>query len=131
MKDEKLRMLRSRISPQLTDYIRSAGLPFYPPSLTLCPVCDEQAGIYGSLWVCPSCKASGDALDYEMIRAKHKTEADAMKSICHLLGIKITELDTVSASEIMDMEFERTGFLVEKLICKGVYILAGAENCSR
>ena len=43
-------------------------------------------------------------------------------------GIKNTHLDYFSADEIMDMQFSDPVFIVDKLISKGLHILAGPSK---
>ena len=57
--------------------------------------------------------------------------ADAIRHIQRTLGERITELDAVNANDLMDTEFPPTGFLIEKLLGKGVYILAGASKIGK
>ena len=59
------------------------------------------------------------------------SELESAKHIRQLLGLKVLELNTVEGNALMDMEFKPTGFLIEKLIGKGVYILAGASKIGK
>ena len=57
--------LRDQLKSKLIAYLKTDNLPYYPPSLTVCPSCGEQAGIIGdTLWSCPACKKHGDLVDY-------------------------------------------------------------------
>ena len=48
-----------------------------------------------------------------------------------VIEVGLTELDAVNANELMDMEFQPTGWLIEKLLGKGVYLLAGASKIGK
>ena len=58
-------------------------------------------------------------------------EDELTRYLHDMLGLKLHELNTVEAGTLMDMEFRPTGFLIEKLLGKGVYLLAGASKIGK
>ena len=55
----------------------------------------------------------------------------AIKRVCRALQIKVTTLEVISASDLMDMEFEPHNMLIERLIGCGVYLIAGAPKIDK
>jgi hypothetical protein len=125
-------VLHSRVKSRFIDYLKASGQPFYPPALTICPCCGEQAGIMmDTWWSCTHCGRRGDAVDYVMACDHYETPMGAIRKICHVLHIKITELEVMSANDLMDMQLVGGEYLVEKLIGKGLYILAGPPKTGK
>lgn len=124
--------LRDQLKSKLIHYLKADNLPYYPPSLTVCPSCGEQAGIIGdTLWSCPACKKHGDLVDYVMEHNGFKTEPDAIRHLCRALGVKNTILEYKTANEIMDMEQAEVPFVIERMLSKGVHILAGPSKAGK
>lgn len=122
--------MRQTLRPKLVDYIKAAGIPFYPPEIFDCPACGFTASLLpGGLWKCP-CGKHGDIVDLAMLAKGYDTEQEAVKAICRLLHIKITQMPIISAEELMDTEFPVSNYLIEKLMGKGLYILAGPPKAA-
>ena len=99
---------------------------------TTCPICGDLAGLMkDDTWLCMHCDRRGDLLDYVLCEHPRMSPVEAVRHIQRTLGERITELDAVNANELMDMEFQPTGWLIEKLLGKGVYILAGASKIGK
>lgn len=134
MDKEAAARLRGQLKPHLIDYIETANVSFFPPALTVCPHCGGQAGINeDGTWICPEltgCGASGDVVDYAM-QNMNLSESDALRFLCRLFGIKITELDYVMSDEVMDMEFHEPVFAVDGLFSKGLTLLAGTSKIGK
>ena len=133
MKEDKLQDLRERLQPKLREYLKASRIDVSPDGLTtVCPICGDQAGLMkDDTWTCLHCRKSGDLLDYVRYEHARMSPTDAIRHIQRTLGERITELDAVNANELMDTEFPPTGFLIEKLLGKGVYILAGASKIGK
>lgn len=134
MNKEAAAKLREQLKPHLLDYIKAAHVSFFPPALTVCPHCGGQAGINeDGTWLCPEltgCGADGDVVDYvrENLRMQ---ESEAIRFLCRMLGIKITELDYVTSDEVMDMEFRDPVFVVDGLLSKGLTLFAGTSKIGK
>ncbi len=133
MTDEKLALFRERVQPQLRAYLKTAHIEVSEDGVTtVCPSCGDVAGLMkDDTWLCLQCGKRGDLLDYVLCGHPRMTPAEAVRIIRRTLGERITELDAVNANELMDMEFQPTGWLIEKLLGKGVYILAGASKIGK
>lgn len=128
----KEQALHLQIKNRFIDYLKAAGLPYWEPALTICPHCGEHAGILMDfMWSCQYCNQRGDVVDYVMAQNHLETKMAAIKMICRTLHIKITELEVMSADELMDMQFTGNGMLIDQLIGKGVYLLAGAPKIGK
>ena len=122
---------RQRLRPLLRQYLEAEDIET-SVCLTQCPCCGNRAMLYADdTWHCLTCKAEGDVLDYDMRLNPELSENESAKRIRQMLGLKVLELNTVEGNALMDMEFKPTGFLIEKLIGKGVYILAGASKIGK
>lgn len=82
-------------------------------------------------WLCMHCNRRGDLLDYVLCGHPNMKEREAVRHIQRTLGEKILELDAVNANDLMEMDFQPTGWLIEKMLGKGVYILAGASKIGK
>ena len=133
MTEGKILDFRERVRPQLRAYLKAAHIEVSEDSLTtVCPSCGDVAGLMkDDTWLCLQCGKRGDLLDYVLCGHPRMTETEAVRHIQRRLGLPITELDAVNANELMDMEFQPTGWLIEKLLGKGVYILAGASKIGK
>ena len=133
MENEKLLDLRERLQPRLREYLKASRIDVSPDGLTtVCPICGDQAGLMkDDTWTCLRCRKSGDLLDYVRYEHARMSPLDAIRHIQRTLGERITELDAVNANDLMDTEFPPTDFLIEKLLGKGVYILAGASKIGK
>lgn len=134
MNKEAAAKLREQLKPHLLDYLKAAHVNFFPPALTVCPHCGGQAGINeDGTWLCPKltgCGAHGDVVDYvkENLRMQ---ESEAIRFLCRMLGIRITELDYVTSDEVMDMEFRDPVFVVDGLLSKGLTLFAGTSKIGK
>ena len=133
MTDEKIEVFRERLQPRLRDYLKAAHVELSEDEITTtCPICGDLAGLMkDDTWLCMHCDRRGDLLDYVLCQHPRMTPAEAVRHIQRTLGERITELDAVNANELMDMEFQPTGWLIEKLLGKGVYLLAGASKIGK
>lgn len=132
MTQEVMENLQMEVKHRLIDFLKAEKLPYYEPSLTACPHCGRQAGIIGDfMWSCNECGSKGDVVDYAKERNFFKTRSDALKHVCRVLGIKICHLDTISADELMDKHFPPDLDLIDGLMSKGLYILAGAPKIGK
>ena len=124
--------LRNQLKNKLISFLKLDNLPYYPPALTICPHCGEQAGILADeMWNCPSCKRHGDVVDYVMAHNGFQTENEAIRHLCRMLGIKNTVLEYMTANEIMDTEYGEVQFVIDKLLSKGLHILAGPSKAGK
>ena len=133
MTNEKIELFRERVQPQLRDYLKASHIEVSEDEvITVCPCCGDTAGLMkDDTWLCMHCGKRGDLLDYVLCEHPRMSETEAVRHIQRVLGLPITELDAVNANELMDMEFQPTGWLIEKLLGKGVYILAGASKIGK
>ena len=133
MTEGKILDFRERVRPQLRAYLKAAHVEVSEDgATTVCPICGDVAGLMkDDTWLCLQCGRRGDLLDYVLCGHLRTTETEAVRIIRQTLGERITELDVVNANELMDMEFQPTGWLIEKLLGKGVYILAGASKIGK
>lgn len=124
--------LRADVKYRFIEYLKAAKAPYYEPALTVCPHCGQQAGIIlDFMWSCDHCGEKGDVVDYAKLCHGFRTEAEALKHVCRVLGIKICFLDTISADDLMDMQFPDHQELIENLIGKGLYLLVGASKIGK
>ena len=57
-------ILRTEVKFRFIDYLKAAQIPYYEPSLTVCPHCGQHAQVVGDfLWNCPNCGSKGDVVD--------------------------------------------------------------------
>ena len=133
MTEEKIELFRERVQPQLRDYLKASHIDVSEDAIiTVCPNCGDMAGLMkDDTWLCMHCGKQGDLLDYVLCEHQRMSETEAVRHIQRVLGLPITELDAVNANDLMDMEFQPTGWLVEKILGKGVYILAGASKIGK
>ena len=123
--------LREKLRPMLRPYIEAESVAINGTEIE-CPRCGHLAWLQGdSAWRCIRCDVTGDTLDFAMTLHPELSEDEALRYIHSVLGVKLHELNTVEAGALMDMEFRPTGFLIEKLLGKGVYILAGASKIGK
>ena len=133
MTDKKIEVFRERLQPRLRDYLKAAHVELSEDEITtVCPICGDLAGLMkDDTWLCMHCDRRGDLLDYVLCEHPRMTPVEAVRHIQRTLGERITELDAVNANELMDMEFQPSGWLIEKLLGKGVYLLAGASKIGK
>ena len=133
MTEEKIELFRERAQPQLRDYLKASHIDVSEDAIiTVCPNCGDMAGLMkADTSLCMHCGKQGDLLDYVLCEHQRMSETEAVRHIQRVLGLPITELDAVNANDLMDMEFQPTGWLVEKILGKGVYILAGASKIGK
>lgn len=129
--EHKENPLRQTLKSRLVDYIKAANIPYYPPEIFDCPVCGFTASILNDRrWSC-KCGKHGDVVDLAILAQGYSNDEDAIKGICRLLHIKITQLSLIAANDLMEMELPDSRFLIEKLMGKGLYILAGAPKVGK
>ena len=124
--------LRAQLKPKFVDYLKADHIAYFPPELTVCPHCRAHCSIlFETTWSCPNCKKHGDIVDYVMANNGLESEEKAIRHLCRMLGIKNTHMEFFSANEVMDMQFSQPVFVVEKLISKGLHILAGPSKAGK
>ena len=129
---QSLELLRAEVKFRFIEYLKASRSPYYEPALTVCPCCGEHAGILSDImWNCPKCGGRGDVVDFAKAAHGYRTEAEAIKHVCRVLGIKICFLDTITADDLMDMQFPDNQELIEKILGKGLYLLVGASKIGK
>lgn len=133
MNEEKILDFRERVQPQIRDYLKAAHIKISEDGVTtMCPICGDIAGLMkDDTWLCMHCGKRGDLLDYVLCGHPSMKKSGAMRHIQRTLGETILELDAVNANDLMEMAFKPTGWLIEKILGKGVYILAGASKIGK
>ena len=118
MTDEKIEVFRERVQPRLRDYLKASHVELSEDEITtVCPICGDLAGLMkDDTWLCMHCDRRGDLLDYVLCSHPRMSPVEAVRHIQRTLGERITELGAVNANELMDMEFQSTGWLIEKLL---------------
>ena len=130
MTEQGIRENRLRLRGRLCSYLNASKVGVKEP-YTVCPNCGEAAFLREDRWSCSHCGKGGDLLDYVLVQNPHMDEGQAIRHICRLLGLKITTLEAIPAKELMDMEFSTGGFLVERLLGRGLYLLVGASKIGK
>lgn len=69
-------------------------------------------------------------VDYAMENLR-MPENEAIRFLCRMFGIRITELDYVTSDEVMDMEFHDPVFVVDGLLSKGLTLFAGTSKIGK
>lgn len=129
---QTLSLLRTEVKFRFIEYLKATKAPYYEPALTVCPHCGQHAGIVSDfMWSCQRCGSQGDVVDFAKESHGFRTEAEAIKHVCRVLGIKICFLDTITADDLMDMQFPDNQELIEKILGKGLYLLAGASKIGK
>lgn len=124
--------LRAKLKQKFIDYLKADNIPFYEPELTICPHCRSYCSIIlKELWHCPQCGKEGDVVEFVMANNHFASMEKAIRHLCRMLGIKNTEMEFYSADEIMEMQFSEPVYIVDKLISKGLHILAGPSKVGK
>lgn len=123
------------------DYLKAAKLYLDesdPADIrTTCPYCGRIAHVYVTFsgspeptWECQFCNQKGNTVTYA--RAYFgMTERKAVMDVCRRLGIRITQLETITAASLMDKQFDPQDELIEGMLAPGLYILAGASKIGK
>ena len=126
--------LRDKLRPKLIEYLDREQIPYDARTLIRCPHCGEQATAYeDGTWYCngfTGCRQRGDVVDYAMT-VQGKGEADAIRYLARMFGLKITELEFVTSDEVMDMEFSEPVFVVDQLIPRGLSLFCGQSKIGK
>ena len=133
--------LAFQVRHRLTDYLKAARLHLDesdPADIrTTCPCCGRMALVMESFpgtpmpnWRCGFCGEKGNAIDYARFYYG-LTDHRAIIDICRRLGIRITHLETITASCLMNKQFEAQNELIEGMLAPGLYILAGASKIGK
>ena len=129
MTSEIIQEYREKLNPVLEDYAKREGLFQESTRSVQCPVCGGyiyRQDIRDPLhWKCLRCGESGDTVDLAMLCYPHYSEWEAIRHIHKMMGMKITELDSVSAGELVQMQLKPRTYLVENLLGQGLYLLVG------
>lgn len=121
-----------QIKCKLWEYIRFLKLDFpTKKNAFTCPVCGGQAQLENpSSWFCKFCGNSGDIFDIAK-KIEHLDKIQAVKEISKKYGIKDTLLHTISAQELLSIEFKNTKSVITRLMPRGTYIFAGASKIGK
>lgn len=142
MTQEKIEERREELREKLDAYIRAEGQA-PRDQRTACPrpgcggtvVLDNQLvgeGLYARRhWRCCRCGAGGDTVDYALARWPNMTESEAIRHVQRMLHIKVTDLEAVSAGELLAMKLPRRHWRVEQLLGPGLYILSGPSKAGK
>lgn len=133
--------LAFQVKHRMVDYLKAAKLHLDmsdPPDIrTTCPCCGRVAfakeTFLGSplpTWECGFCGKKGNTIDYAQAYFG-MTERKAIIDVCRRLGIRITQLETITAADLMDKYFVPQEELVEGMLAPGLYILAGASKIGK
>ena len=133
--------LAFQVRHRLIDYLKAARLHLDesdPADIrTTCPCCSRMALVLEALpgtpmptWECGFCGKKGNAIDYAQAYFG-MTEKKAIIDVCRRLGIRITHLETITASSLLDKQFDPQHELVEGMLAPGLYILAGASKIGK
>ena len=131
MTETIIQEFREEYASRLRDYLKAAGISA-DDVLTVCPRCGDTAGLLqNGGWTCANCGAKGDLFDYVQISHPYMRATTVMHHVKRMLGERITELDAINGNDLMEMRFPPAGWLVENLLGKGLYILAGASKIGK
>ena len=141
MEQTPLGDLAFQVRHRLVDYLKAAKLHLNesdPADIrTTCPCCGRVAFVLEALpgtpmptWECGFCGKKGNAIDYAQAYFG-MTEKKAVIDVCRRLGIRITHLDTITASSLLDKQFAPQHELIEGMLAPGLYILAGASKIGK
>ena len=141
MEQTPLGDLAFQVRHRLVDYLKAAKLHLNesdPADIrTTCPCCGRVAFVLEALpgtpmptWECGFCGKKGNTIDYAQAYFG-MTEKKAIIDVCRRLGIRITHLDTITASSLLDKQFAPQHELIEGMLAPGLYILAGASKIGK
>ena len=141
MEQTPLGDLAFQVRHRLVDYLKAAKLHLNesdPADIrTTCPCCGRVALVLEALpgtpmptWECGFCGKKGNTIDYAQAYFG-MTEKKAIIDVCRRLGIRITHLDTITASSLLDKQFAPQHELIEGMLAPGLYILAGASKIGK
>lgn len=130
--EENLERFRIRLKPKLWEYLNYVGVKNFPPKLTYCPNCGAGCHVdERTQWHCDECGAGGDTVDYAMRMEGFTTTQDAIHNLIKVLNVKDDQLEYYTASQIMDMQFKNSTYIVENLIGVGLGIIAGPTKIGK
>ena len=141
MEQTPLGDLAFQVRHRLIDYLKAAKLHLDesdPADIrTTCPCCSRMALVLEALpgtpmptWECGFCGKKGNTIDYAQAYFG-MTEKKAIIDVCRRLGIRITHLETITASSLLDKQFDPQHELIEGMLAPGLYILAGASKIGK
>lgn len=141
MEQTPLGDLAFQVRHRLIDYLKAAKLHLNeadPADIrTTCPCCGHMALVLEALpgtpmptWECGFCGKKGNTIDYAQSYFG-MTEKKAIIDVCRRLGIRITHLETITASSLLDKQFAPQHELIEGMLAPGLYILAGASKIGK
>ena len=141
MEQTPLGDLAFQVRHRLIDYLKAAKLHLNeadPADIrTTCPCCGQMALVLEALpgtpmptWECGFCGKKGNTIDYAQAYFG-MTEKKAIIDVCRRLGIRITHLETIAASSLLDKQFAPQHELIEGMLAPGLYILAGASKIGK
>ena len=141
MEQTPLGDLAFQVRHRLIDYLKAARLHLDesdPADIrTTCPCCGRVALVLEALpgtpmptWECGFCGEKGNTIDYARFYFG-LTEQRAIIDVCRRLGLRVTHLETITASSLMEKQFEPQNELIEGMLAPGLYILAGASKIGK
>ena len=142
MNQETIEQNRRQLASKLRPWLKAERVSFDQTALP-CPVCGKRAlfnerNALGQRrtegrgdWDCPHCGADGDVVDYALCSYPYMDESEAIRHIRRVLGMKNTYLEVISGNDLMDLELPRAGYLVERVLGKGVWLLAGDSKIGK
>lgn len=141
MEQTPLGDLAFQVRHRLIDYLKATKLhlnTFDPSDIrTTCPHCGRMAFVHETFlgsplptWECGFCGEKGNTIEYAQAYYG-LTEQKAIMDVCRKLGIRITYLETFTASSLMSKQFPPREELIEDMLAPGLYILAGASKIGK
>lgn len=141
MEQTALGDLAYQVRHRQIDYLKAAKLHLDesdPEDIrTTCLCCGRIAHVSDTFpgspiptWECGFCGAKGNTVDYAKAYFG-MTEKKAIIDVCRRLGIRITQLETITAASLMDKQFDPQHELIESMLAPGLYILAGASKIGK
>lgn len=134
--------LRFKVRHQISAYIEKCGLPLNragpDKAEVVCPKCGQTAIVtklpfeeHYEFWKCQSCGEEGDAIRYAMHYLRSSNEDEALLDVCRKLGVGVPALNTITARDLMNLDFPPLVELIEGMLAPGLYILAGAPKIGK
>lgn len=134
--------LMFKVRRKVSSYIEKSNLPLNRTdpdgAEVVCPNCGQIARVtklpfedHYEFWKCHSCGEEGDAIKYAMYHLRVNNKEEALLDVCRKLGVSVPTLTTVTAKDLMGMDFPPLVELIEGMLAPGLYILAGAPKIGK
>lgn len=129
---DELRM-KSKLMERFPAYLENIGRGIDGSDCFCCPSCGMYAYVFsnGTEWMCEDCDSGGDILDYCVMAGLFSDRRTALTTLCKQYGIKRSELEMVSADELMAMQFEDTPEIIKGLLCTGLTMIYGSPKVGK